>query len=578
MSHPHQKTLNELARRIMSRLKERDVEVDEKLIKFMVHLLVRDMRLGLLKTDLEDPSQCKVHVFIEGILGSYSNPNDTTMANLRMSWIMKHGYGIQLSYVQEQYEQQFQQELKLLIDDILRYPETCSKLQLDQLFAKMQVFIVASYHLGCPKNHVLLKLTAQALNSVIGRSDLQNYVLKKKYHRQEYLQRLAATVAGIVIYNNDGPDGDRENVRFVISDLEMAQRNTSTAFDKILERLKVLSGKCQMAINEQLQLNNKETMLYYHMPLEQLHRINQFTITFIMLRRCLTTLKQSYEHTSYLVGVEKDRYDCVVAKINDTLAMRTAIDSELIFPHFVYLSKVWSNLNHYFNHIVELNKLREQLELQVPKSMEEHADDVISEIQMIAQRHKVPHQRSYKERMASLNEYRTDANFCSLAEADIKEFCGLTLAVTNGLLLPAKVLRNLCTNLDIKFGFQDQTYARIGELWFEPFITAFRQAIFNSANLCLLLKLDDVLIAKEMQPAVVEPPKKMDFQGQTELVTENDLSPSNWINVTWNAWDYHRETIHLAEIRKCQTRDAQTKVSYGQRNAQNQAYNTRQHL
>ncbi|KAL7735097.1 hypothetical protein ACLKA6_002062 [Drosophila palustris] len=578
MSHPHQKTINNLAQQIMAKLRERDAEVDEKFIKFMVHLLVRDMRLGLLKADLADPSKCKVHVFLTSIVASYFNPNDTTMANLRMSWIMKNGHGIQLCHVQETYEQQFQQELKLLIDDILRYPETCSKLQLDQLFAKMQVFIVASYHLGCPKNHVLLKLTAQALNSVIGRSDLQNYVLKKKYHRQEYLQRLAATVAGIVIYNNDGPDGDRENVRFVISDLEMAQRNTSAAFDKILERLKGLSGNCQTAIAEQLELDNAATMLHYRVPLEQLQRINQFTVTFIMLRRCLMALKESYEHTAYLVGVEKDRYDCVVAKINDTLAMRTAIDSELIFPHFVYLSKVWSTLNHYFNHIVELNKLREQLEMQVPQTMVQLADEIMAEIQVMSERRKVPHQRSYEERFSALNEFHTDANFCSLAEADIKEFCGLTLAVTNGLLLPAKVLRNLCHNLDIKFGFQDQTYARIGELWFEKFISALRQAIFNSANLCLLLNLDEKLIAKEMQSPVVEPPKKMDFQGQTELVIENDLSPANWINVTWNAWDYHRETIHLAEIRKCQTRDAQSKISYGQRNAQSQAYNTRQHM
>jgi len=60
---------------------------------------------------------------------------------------------------------------------------------------------------------VLADFVAKHLHSVIGRSDLQNYVLKKKYHRLEYLQRLTATVGGIVIYNSDGPDGDRENVR-----------------------------------------------------------------------------------------------------------------------------------------------------------------------------------------------------------------------------------------------------------------------------------------------------------------------------------------------------------------------------
>ncbi|XP_001987562.2 LOW QUALITY PROTEIN: cilia- and flagella-associated protein 206 [Drosophila grimshawi] len=578
MSHPQHKFLDEITQRILAQLKERDIDEDVKFMKFVVHLMVRDMRRGLLQTDLNKPSACNIAAFIDDIVSGYLDKTDTTMANMRMSWIVKMGHGIQLSYVREQYEQQFQQQLKLLIADILQYPESCSKLQLDQLFAKMQVFIVATNHLGCPRNHVLLKLTAMALNSVIGRSDLQNYVLKKKYHRQEYLQRLADTVAGIVIYNNDGPDGDRENVRYVIGDLEMAQSNTNAGFNAALERLKNLCDRCQTAVSDQLQFNCKETQLLYRVPLEQLHRINQFTVTFYMLQRCLTALKRSYEHTAYLVSVETGRYECVVAKINDTLSMRTSIQSELIFPHFVYLSKVWSNLNHYFNHIVELNKLREQLEQQVTKEMAHRAKDTITQIQDLAKRRKDWFECSFFERMDALKKYQTDGNFCSLAKADIKEFCGLTLAVTNGLLLPAKVQRKLCMNVDIKFGFQDETYARIGELWFERFITALRQAIFNSANLALLFKLDDALIEKELQPVPVEPPKQTTFNGQTEMVVTNDLSPSNWINVTWNAWDYHRETIHLAEIRKRQTHDAQTKVTYGQRNAQNQTYNTRQHL
>lgn len=247
-------------------------------------------------------------------------------------------------------------------------------------------------------------------------------------------------------------------------------------------------------------------------------------------------------------------------------------------PHFVYLAQVWNKLNHYFNHVVEINKIREALQLRVPPDMEMDAIDIIMDVKEMASRRTDLHVQTFDERMNALNKFETDGNFSSLAEADIKEFCGLSLAVTNGLLLPAKVIRKLCMNVDIKFGFQDQTYARIGEVWFERFITALRQAIFNSANLCLLFKLDDVLIEREMKPIEEEPPKTQCSETQTDMVVTNDLSPKNWINVTWNAWDYHRETIHLAEIRKRQTHDAQTKVTFGQRNAQNQTYNTRQHM
>lgn len=47
----------------------------------------------------------------------------------------------------------------------------------------------------------------------MGKGDLQKYVLKKRYHRLEYLQKLGATVAGILIFNNQDPQGVKENMR-----------------------------------------------------------------------------------------------------------------------------------------------------------------------------------------------------------------------------------------------------------------------------------------------------------------------------------------------------------------------------
>lgn len=243
----------------------------------------------------------------------------------------------------------------------------------------------------------------------------------------------------------------------------------------------------------------------------------------------------------------------------------------------MYLSQVWGNLNNYLNHIVELNKLREQVEALVVDDLMTLTKATIAELQALHKRIKKPKVCSFEERMDAVKELQTDGNFCKLNKADIKEFCSLAMTITNGLLMPAQVTRKLCSNVDITFGFRDPRYARFAELRFEPFIAAFRKVVFNNANLALLFKLDDALIEQELQNLVVEPPKQTDFECQTEMVVTNDLTPANWINVTWNAWDYHRETIHLANIRKKQTNDAQTNISYGRRNAQNQTYNCRQH-
>ncbi|XP_017093867.2 cilia- and flagella-associated protein 206 [Drosophila bipectinata] len=574
---PRHKTLVDIGQRIMKRFQLLKLEVEEDFVIYAVHLLARDSRRGLLKSDLNKPTACALNSFVDMVVDSYVSPTDCTMVNAKMAWVMKKGLTIDLQYVKNQYEEKFHQELEILIKDILQYPETCSKVQLDQLFAKMQVFIVACYHLGCPKNHVLLKLTAQALNSVIGRSDLQNYVLKKKYHRLEYLQRLAATVGGIVIYNNDGPDGDRDNVRSVINDLEMAQKNTEAAFAASMEKADGVRNICQAALEELVTIDSKEEMISYKVPLEHMDRLNQFSLTYCMLHRCLTTLNSNYQTTAYLIEVELKRYNCVVAKINETLAMRTAIESELIFPHFVYIAQVWGNLNNYLHHIVELNKLREQLEALVVDDLVTLAEATVAELQALHKRIKTAKVVTFEERMNAVKGLKTDGNFCNLAQADIKEFCGLFMTMTNGLLMPAKAVRKLCSNVDISFGFRNPQFARFAELRFEPFIAAFRNVVFNSANLTLLFKIDDQLIAQELQDLIVEPPKQIDAGNQTEMVVTNDLSPSNWINVTWNVWDYHRETIKLANMRNHQTHDSQTKISYGTRNAQNQTYNTRQH-
>ncbi|XP_030379625.1 cilia- and flagella-associated protein 206 [Scaptodrosophila lebanonensis] len=573
----YQKTIRNILQNILTRFKERDIEVDVNLVVFAVQLLARDMRLGITKCDLNNLTACTINRFIDDIISGYTDPKNTTMANLKMIWLMKTTREIKLSYVQEKYEQIFQQQLQLLIQDILQYPENCSKVQLDQLFAKMQVLIVVCYNLGCPKNHVLLKLTAQALNSVIGRTDLQNYVLKKKYHRLEYLKRLAATVSGIVIYHNDGPDGDRENVRYVIGDLMMAQKNTSEAIETTLKRLHHLRSICHSVISEQLDVDTRENIIVYRVPLEKLQWLNQYSITFSIQERCLRLLQENFESTAYLLNRERERYDCVVAKINETLVMRTAIESELVFPHFVYLGEVWNNLNNYLNHIVELNKLREQLEPLVTNEIEEAAKSIAKEIHALGQRQKYPQKRTILELMDAVKDYKTEADFCSIAQTDVKECCALTLAMTNGLLLPATIEHNICTNVDIKFGFRDKSYLRVAEIYFEKFINSFRKVVFTNANVALLFNLADAMIAHDLYRKKPKPAKSKDFNGQTEMVVTNDLSVPNWINVTWNVWDYHRDTIHKAEIRKRQTHDSQTKISFGRRNAQNQTYNTRQH-
>lgn len=117
----------------------------------------------------------------------------------------------------------------------------------------------------------------------------------------------------------------------MVDDLEMAQKNTDAAFKASMEKAVKMRSLCQAAVGELIHIDHMDETLTYRVPLGHLDRLNQFTLTYFMQHRCLTALKESYQSTVYLIEVEHKRYKCVVAKINDTLSMRTAIDSELIF-------------------------------------------------------------------------------------------------------------------------------------------------------------------------------------------------------------------------------------------------------
>ncbi|TMW40523.1 hypothetical protein DOY81_014397, partial [Sarcophaga bullata] len=100
------------------------------------------------------------------------------------------------------------------------------------------IFILTNYNIGCPSNNVLLKQCRQSLNSILGKGDLHKYVLRKKYHRLEYLQKLGATAAGILIFNNQSDQCKKEHIRdtliphFVYSYREIVSWSTKTHYPK----------------------------------------------------------------------------------------------------------------------------------------------------------------------------------------------------------------------------------------------------------------------------------------------------------------------------------------------------------
>lgn len=115
-------------------------------------------------------------------------------------------------------------------------------------------------------------------------------------------------------------------------------------------------------------------------------------------------------------------------------------------------------------------------------------------------------------------------------------------------------------------------FAKYAEHHFDEFIHTLKTTIYTSVDLILLFGVADAILHEDIVTEQKRRKGKLLESGtQTEMVVVNVLTPSNRINVTWNKWDFHRETLHLAYIRKLQTRSQQTALSFGTMNAQNES-------
>ncbi|XP_054737563.1 cilia- and flagella-associated protein 206 [Anastrepha obliqua] len=548
--------------------KEYGLEVDTNFAYFFVHLLARDAQLGLNK---QDPNACTILQLRQNAIGLYKNQNDPTMCNLKMNFCFRNFRELKIENMKEIYNENFQRKLNMLVKGILQYPETSSDKQLNEMLYKIQVFIIACYNIGDPKNDVLLKQTHQSLKSVLSHGDLQNFVLKKRYHRLEYLQRLTATVCGILIYNNCDPNGEKENMRDILTDIQMAKTNTR---DSLEAALKDIAHYIETGIDVMAQLievDTKTKKVNCKWPIEKVREINKYIALFSSYEKLLKNIVQSFEKAEYLISLDRKKMDCVIEKINDVLKYRTAIESELVFPHFKYLTELWTSLQLSLSYLVELNKLKDLLEESLTKEVKANFLKLLEITEVRRQVIKKTIKPTFDELMERTNKSHPAMTSLQNVSDNFENYCGLTIALTNGLLLPAFLQKKLCEDSKFRFGFSNIEFAKYAERYFENFIHTLKTAIYTSVDLLLLFDLVDEILEKDFVAESQTRKGKISESGtQTEMVVVNDLRPSNRINITWNKWDFHRETIHLAYIRKLQTRSQQTALSFGTMNAQNE--------
>lgn len=146
------------------------------------------------------------------------------------------------------------------------------------------------------------------------------------------------------------------------------------------------------------------------------------------------------------------------------------------------------------------------------------------------------------------------------------------MATCNGLLVPAKLSRKLISkDADgvLLFGFYDEQNARLAEVYGDVFINCLCNVILGNTDLILLFGVDQLLIKDDLKKAEIRR-KSITTQTDVQTAVGSKVPPSQWIQHTWNIWDYYRETIRLVNLRQKQTHSTQTDDSYGKRSVATQ--------
>ena len=149
-------TVDELVPYFLEECAEHFLQINPCFANYFLHLLIRDAHDGLaINVPSNRLSICKIESFLKRALLKIKNSIDPTFCHMKMSYYLKQSHEINLYFVKEKYETGYNEKLQELINGILQYPETSTDKQLEDMFIKMQIFILTNYNIGCPSNNVV---------------------------------------------------------------------------------------------------------------------------------------------------------------------------------------------------------------------------------------------------------------------------------------------------------------------------------------------------------------------------------------------------------------------------------------
>lgn len=547
--------------------------VSETLVAFMVKAIVLNPHSGFNvdRTLTKEDVQTLIKMCVTRILDTKSPSLET----IKMQVYFDMNYTSRDVFLEE-HRRVLESRLHPVIREI-----TDSRAQtredIETLYRKIVTSVLLRSGLGSPTDISVVREATASLHSIFPHTELSTFMSLPKKDKERQLLELTMICTGIRLFNKESSKGG-EGIDDLPAILNAAVPQTSQNINESIKAILVLIDK-YTAILENVLMVKKDTI---NADVLELLKKSQFNVR--QLEVYLRIILNDVISCARLVEAHEKQLKDRLEQLQNTVQAKAAVPTAQVYPQFIHLSQLWSGLQDEMVFLSVLSNISANLSTfskvhkelfsgesfyqmlsgLTIKSDQQRMDDNIETIE-----------KSMVSECADLQWLfpESTSNFSKLI-IEFRGFCGVTLSVSDGLLLLGNPNIGVAKYKECYYTFASKEAGLAFAKDPEKFIICVGEIAKYHPELIQLLQLQNQFSTITPQGKTsIGSHQKVTIKCDSGTQTDTHFMESNIVkSYEWNEWELRRKAIKLANLRQKLTHSTQSNRSNFRRDSATQVY------
>uniref|UniRef100_A0A1B6EAW1 Cilia- and flagella-associated protein 206 n=1 Tax=Clastoptera arizonana TaxID=38151 RepID=A0A1B6EAW1_9HEMI len=441
--------------------------------------------------------------------------------------------------------------------------------EINDIYEQLVTLLTLLSGLGNPNVPIVLKEATAALLSVFPKVEITRFMGLTKEEKFQQILELKHIMSGIRLFNKDSKKGGEgiEDLPVIVEQGAVATKkvitNAINMVENDIKNIVHLLDKCYEV--SETAFNEDVIQLILQLP-EYVtnHDIEKLKSDLILLNQLKVYYKTILDEIN---DCEKDintlysKFKLRLFQLHETVRYRTAIPTGQVYPQFMDLSVIWSNLQDQIMVLSTMHNLF--FALQKIATFEPINQEKIDAIQKV---HVKEFTTSFHRKIKPSKVKCEVVEFVNISEYTPKVIqfygnCAFKFVETGGAIIPGDPSIGLLRYNSLLFAFSSseaaETFGQDPEKYFQSAL----DIISRKPEIIILFNMDEQIqnMKKTTKKTITESSFKCNAEVQTEThPVESYIDP----NYFWNMWDYKRKAIQLTNLKNCLTHSVQTNNSH----------------